>query len=269
MRIIKYLFFVSIVLLLCLVNACKNKSDNKSISINKRFYGSWLPMNVFDSLNFNDTNSQKKIVPFLNLESSLTEIVIDDLLSDSILMIHEDLELYYLKIKYASKDTLVAFDDTKLVIDDNKKLVLISTSKPNLTFFSAPKNMLTQLYENPKIYSGFRKKFNSEFNKYSYHLIDSSTLFDDRKYVILFADGKIRGYKKYKNYYLHLYGDLNNVKDAISLTLSNDSTSEQFGLKYYADSLELYTLKSLALKYEKPYYQTENKVATFIKQKWY
>jgi hypothetical protein len=266
---------MSILILILLVinfNSCKPNNKLEDKKIDKKWTGSWLCMNVFDSLNYNDTNNRNRIAPTNVLANGISEIIINKELQDSILLINEGVELSFQKLKYISTDTLITGNNSLLVFNNEKKhFEYINKNNEKTTYFKATQNMLTPIvgYEKLKINSGFRKKYNTEFHRYSYILVDSLNDRSEKKYVTFFADGKVKGYKKFTTYVIHLNGDLNNIKDAMSISIGNSNGDEQFGLINYSDSIELFNISLLTKEYEKPYYKLSNKVATFIKQKWY
>ncbi len=251
--------------------ACRYDHHTSHQKIPAKWFGNWVVKPFFDSIAYTDTNYSGRCCTLNISQYGFTEIIINKSLGDSILILNEDVEESYSTLRYLSEDTLVTADSLYFIFDNTNNTIYTRIDKryPVTAYFKAPANMLDDYsMEQPAIKTAFRKMFNTEFNRYSYLLYDSLNARDERKYVTMFANGKIMGYKKYSKYYMNLNGDLNNVEDAVSVTLYTNEGNESFGLKYYVDSLELYTLRLLTQEGEKPNYRTEKKVATLVKHRW-
>ena len=243
------------------------KVNREKITIPQHWLGTWIVKDVFDTIS--NFDSCKTNLPLqLNISKyGATEISITKN-NDSILFCNEDLEIFYSRIIFSKNDTLKTADGFVLFYDDSLQLLSLklTVNKPHYNYVKTSTEISTKNLQSFRI---FRKKFNSEFHKYSYLIKDSSNFKEQKRYASFFSDGKIKGYLQYENYYIPLNGDLNNIEDAQPIILKSSTSEKTFGMRYYCDSIELYELLNLSLQYEKPYFKCSRKIATLEKQKWY
>jgi len=244
------------------------------VAIPPNLYGNWVIANVFDSIAYTDTNMLKRTSNINVGQYGITEIIIQKQFADSILFINEDLENSFSKVISFKNNTIVT-DDSLIITFDKTTGYFSLKINENLVknyYAKAPENMLISDsgFVNLNCKFAFRKMYNANFNKYSYLIKDTLQNDEEKKFTTFFADGKVKGYRNYTHYYLHLNGDLNNVENAMHLSMYDYNKNESsFGLKYYSDSIELYSLKITSLAGEKPSYIATNKLVTLIKQKWF
>lgn len=256
----------SLFLVLLFLYACKHElPKNIHKQLEEEAMGHWINQSSFSLIKQLDTSDVTIHQATQILSHVITEIDLDDLLFDSVLISKENEDVLFLKMESYTNHRLTLSDSSVMVFSEDYQscLYVLSNRRDSIWFDKAPEHLMKNPIETNQL-TTFRFMLNASLNPFTYLLVDSIHKREDRSYVNFFANEILRGYYDYNYYRIELASEKKMTDDALLISLKGNRGSKVIGAIYYADSVELF---QVSLKNNQAYVR-EQKIGTLLKHKW-
>ncbi len=195
-----------------------------------------------------------------------TELYISPQKTDSLWLVHCQMEVALLGYQPKGKDTLFIAEwqqkGVSIVLQPDHTLQLINHNNQTETLFTKADPAYIEAEQMPPFSYSYRKFMNAN--------TIAGTYIDPQKPAVgkveFNADGTTKGINRYKNYTLWVGGDYASMCQNNLISLNNGIIDTLFGWQQTGDTLAFFALKNVAQPDEKPEYIYHNKALVLLKQ---